>query len=79
MTCQNCGKPLEGQNPRQRFCGGRCRAAASRKQREMELMAALTEAHRAIETAQQLVVGVKHRGWLSPLKGEPIIRPRQFT
>lgn len=60
MTCQNCGKPLEGQNPRQCFCGGRCRAEASRRRRAeavrlplVEAMALLKRAQAAIEEARE--------------------------
>jgi len=64
MICQNCGKALEGQNPRQRFCGGPCRAEASRRRRAeavrlplVEAMTALRQAQVAVEEARERLAG----------------------
>ena len=68
VTCQNCGKPLEGQNPRRRSCGGPCRAEASRRRRAeavrlplVESMTALRLAQAAVEEAREGLVGREGR------------------
>lgn len=65
MIWQNCGKPLDGRNPRQRFCGGPCRAQASRRRQAeavrlpvVEAMTLPKRAEAAVEEARQTL-----RGW----------------
>lgn len=52
--CPVCGKPLSGRQ--KTGCSGKCRAEASRKRRQREMMAALDEAERMLRRARLFVL-----------------------
>jgi len=47
--CATCGQYLPFPKPRQRFCSGKCRAAASRQARSSRMLADLRELQRRLD------------------------------
>ncbi len=62
MICLNCKQPFEAQREDATYCGGRCRAEASRRRRDRELAAALDEAERALGKIRRVMWGEEADG-----------------
>jgi hypothetical protein len=56
-ACLSCGRPFEALSDRALYCGGACRAAASRKRRDQAVAEALDQAERALERARAALKG----------------------
>lgn len=62
--CENCGASLDGRRRQARYCGGRCRAEASRLRSAERAAAAHRQAHaRDLEETAQKAHGTAQDRW----------------